>query len=664
MFQTRQIHLDFHCSEAIKDIGSKFNKYSFQKTLKNANVNSINLFAKCHHSWSYYPTKVGKMHPNLNFDLLGSQISACKEIGIKTFIYFTVGWSANDANNNPNWCAKNSDGSFIINGEDPEKKIKSKTDALPNFYWKFMCLNTGYNNLILSQVEELLINYKADGFWFDIYQANRLCYCDKCRDSMLSLRVDLKKISSVQKFNSNQIKNHCNKLKKLIYSYNKNAEIFFNGTTAIENSLNFYHQIYDNNTIQDLEDLPTTWGGYDKLPLQSKFFINAGYPITAMSGKFHTEWGEFGGFKHPDALKYEASAMIANGANCNFGDQLHPNGEIDECTYENIGFAFDYVKKIEAYGFRGTPISKLGIWRSFTQACDEGLSKILLENQIDFDVANFCEDFSKYEVLIFPSGSKLSKSVILKVKEFIKNGGSVIALAESLLNFVDGKIALDFGVEYLGPSSMDCDYTLIGKELYPIFVKTPFLNYKPAIRSKSLEKAEVLACIFEPYFNRTAEHYCSHQKAPFKEKKSAYSAITKHGNCIHIAHELDAMYFEYGARIHRDVFINTLNLIYKKPMLKVKLPSTARINLLHQKYNNRYVLHFLNSSPIRRGIASVIEDSITLNNINVAFRMPKEISSVHLIPDEQDLKITKQGEYNFVKIPEIKMHCALLFHYV
>ena len=52
-------------------------------------------------------------------------------------------------------------------------------------------------------------------------------------------------------------------------------------------------------------------GGYDKLPLQSKFFLNAGYQITAMSGKFHTEWGEFGGFKHPDALKYEASAMIA-----------------------------------------------------------------------------------------------------------------------------------------------------------------------------------------------------------------------------------------------------------------------------------------------------------------------------------------------------------------
>ena len=29
---------------------------------------------------------------------------------------------------------------------------------------------------------------------------------------------------------------------------------------------------------QDLEDLPSTWGGYDKLPMQAKYFLNAGTP--------------------------------------------------------------------------------------------------------------------------------------------------------------------------------------------------------------------------------------------------------------------------------------------------------------------------------------------------------------------------------------------------
>ena len=94
-----------------------------------------------------------------------------------------------------------------------------------------------------------------------------------------------------------------------------------------------------------------------------------------MSGKFHTEWGEFGGFKHPDALKYEAAAMIASGANCNFGDQLTSSWFHRFSTYENIGHAYQYVEQIEAYGIGGKPISKLGIWRSFDQDADEGISK-------------------------------------------------------------------------------------------------------------------------------------------------------------------------------------------------------------------------------------------------------------------------------------------------
>ena len=41
-----------------------------------------------------------------------------------------------------------------------------------------------------------------------------------------------------------------------------------------------------------------------------------------MTGKFHTTWGEFGGFKHPNALLYETALSLANGAKCSIGDQF------------------------------------------------------------------------------------------------------------------------------------------------------------------------------------------------------------------------------------------------------------------------------------------------------------------------------------------------------
>ena len=50
----RQIHLDFHTSEVIENIGADFHPDVFADTLHRAHVNSINLFARCHHGWVYY----------------------------------------------------------------------------------------------------------------------------------------------------------------------------------------------------------------------------------------------------------------------------------------------------------------------------------------------------------------------------------------------------------------------------------------------------------------------------------------------------------------------------------------------------------------------------------------------------------------------------------
>lgn len=56
---TRQIHLDFHTSGYIKDIGSAFDKKEFQRALIEGHVDSVITFGKCHHGYFYYPTEVG-----------------------------------------------------------------------------------------------------------------------------------------------------------------------------------------------------------------------------------------------------------------------------------------------------------------------------------------------------------------------------------------------------------------------------------------------------------------------------------------------------------------------------------------------------------------------------------------------------------------------------
>ena len=97
------IHLDFHTGPDIPDIGVKFNKEEFTRTLKEAKIDLVNVFGKCHHGYTYYPSKVATMHPGLKFNLLKEQIEAIHAAGAKAPIYLTVGWSKKDADEHPEW---------------------------------------------------------------------------------------------------------------------------------------------------------------------------------------------------------------------------------------------------------------------------------------------------------------------------------------------------------------------------------------------------------------------------------------------------------------------------------------------------------------------------------------------------------------------------------
>ena len=61
--RTRQIHLDFHTSPHIREVGADFDEDAFAATMKAAHVNSVTVFAKCHHGHLYYNAKHPARHP-------------------------------------------------------------------------------------------------------------------------------------------------------------------------------------------------------------------------------------------------------------------------------------------------------------------------------------------------------------------------------------------------------------------------------------------------------------------------------------------------------------------------------------------------------------------------------------------------------------------------
>ncbi|HKJ89577.1 MAG TPA: hypothetical protein VJ960_00475, partial [Oceanipulchritudo sp.] len=74
---SRLVHLDFHTSPDIPVVGAEFEAEAFAEKVGNAGIQSLTLFAKCHHGLCYYPTRAGLQHPGLRGrDLMGEQIEA------------------------------------------------------------------------------------------------------------------------------------------------------------------------------------------------------------------------------------------------------------------------------------------------------------------------------------------------------------------------------------------------------------------------------------------------------------------------------------------------------------------------------------------------------------------------------------------------------------
>ena len=110
--RTRQIHLDFHTSPFIGDVGADFDAKEFARTMKAAHVNSVTVFAKCHHGHLYYNTKHPARHPGLKkgFDLLARQVEALHRVDIRAPIYISVQCDEYAADEYPQWIAREADG--------------------------------------------------------------------------------------------------------------------------------------------------------------------------------------------------------------------------------------------------------------------------------------------------------------------------------------------------------------------------------------------------------------------------------------------------------------------------------------------------------------------------------------------------------------------------
>ena len=649
----RQVHLDFHTSEHIEDIGKKFDKKQFQTALKKGHINSITLFSKCHHGWAYHPSKANEIHPHLDFDLLGAQIQAAHEIGVKTPIYLSAGLDEKMAHRHPEWLVRNLD----------ESTTWAKDFTEPGYHK--MCMSSPYLDYLVKQIEEVCKNYDADGIFLDIAGVQP-CYCQNCIAEREELGLNPYDENDVLKHAETVYKRYAEKTRAAVDKYKPNLPLFHNGGHIRQGR----RDLVNYNTHLELESLPTGGWGYDHFPFSARYCQGLGVDYLGMTGKFHGSWGEFGGFKHPNALRFEVALAAANGAKCSVGDQLSPSGEMDMVTYDLIGSAYSELEEKEEWLDNVESVADIAIISpeayvgdlstgQMTKVDDSGsgVCRIMLEGKYLFDVIDFESDLSKYKVIILPDVIRADIDFAKRLREFCDCGGKVLATGKSALYENSNEFCLNLGAEWIKENPYKSDYFRPLEKIKDMG-DTGYIMYGNGEKIRCI--GNELGIRENPYFNRTRAHFCSHQHTP-NSCEYGGTGMTEGKDGIYIAWNIFADYAQSGELHLKQMAIFALDrLLDTAKTLKTNLPAQGIVTLMKQ--NDRLICHLLYASPVKRGNGiEVIEDIVPIYNVELAIKTDKKINKVYLAPQKEDIDFTYENGYISVKLDKIECHQMVVF---
>ncbi len=638
----RQVHLDFHTSEHIPGVGSEFDPDRFVYTLKQASVDSVTLFSRCHHGWTYHDSKFNIRHPHLTCDLLAEQIRACHKADIRCPIYITVGWDDRIAREEPGWIEVHEDG-----------KINGSTPLEPG--WNKLCFASPYVDFVQAQTDEVLEMFgdEVDGLFFDIMFISGV-HSQWALKAFEAMKLNPAVKGDRDQYRAHMLQQTVERISGTVRSRNQNCTMFFNSGHV---SPHFKSVIDAHYSHLEVESLPTGGWGYSHFPIAARYSRTLGKQFLGMTGKFGETWGHFNSYKPQAALEYECRLMVAMGGRCSVGDQLHPSGELDQATYNLIGYVYSQVAALEPWHRDAKPVADIAVVHTepYTNGDDRvqnsnlGAYRILTEGRHQFDFVDEKTDLANYRVLILPDMIPVSPEYGAKIAAFVKLGGSLLLTGSAGLNPEGTEFAIPGSPgSFKGPADFSPSFLQTSPDLAPECADRQFVVYSPMVVMESQVGSTVLADVYEPYFTRNYKHFCSHAHAPVKGKTMIPGALQK-GQIIQLAASLFTEYAEHPALEVKQVILSALARLLPVPMVSLAGPSTIQLHALGRDHN--LVVHVMNYLPERRGTRlDIVEDRLPVRATELKVRGVYQ--SAISLPNQSPLPIRSHNGTTCVALPD------------
>ena len=606
----------------------------------------LTFHARCNQGFAYYDTGIGIKHPSLQYDLFGKLADACQRKGIALTAYLNGGLSHEEGRLDRNWTTLNFDGR-----EYREDRV--------NPFVRTMCYNSPYRDRLIGMIKEIAQKYPVAGFFIDCL-AHYKCICPICVKEMKERDIDFNSEQEVEKFSEFSMLRLSNDIAQAAKAINPDFLLFFNGP--------YYEQQDKFGTYLECECLPTNpeWG-YDYLPVMSHYMRTLGNKtILNMTGRFY-DWGDFGGLRSREGIEYDLFYGLANGMRPNIGDHFHPRGDINYPAFDMVEAIYSKLQKYESWFEKAENITEIAVFypavRSMSvdkELC--GVTRMLSELKMQFDIITEFNDWSKYKLLILPDNVQLSDKSAKRIKNHIDAGKAVISSGWSGLDAAKKNFVLEkeWGVKFICDSDYDPAYFKTTGKLKSLLPDMPLALY--AMGTKVLPEAgtKVEAEIVKPYYSRhwDGEH-AFHYTPP--DRLSGLPLLTFHKNVANFSYPIFSGYYEEAPTHLRDIFAAVINKLLPSPVLRLEnMPSFGKAFVTEQA--GRRIVHLLSYVPELRGKTEIIEESIKLHDVKIALRKDKQdVSKIYLAPQKQELSFSIDKDYIQVTIPEVDGFAMVVF---
>jgi hypothetical protein len=658
--------IDNHITECDDSFMTRFDPGNYADMAQKAQVDSAMVYACCHNGNCYYPTKVGHMHKNLEGrDIFGETIECLKKENILPIAYTTVIFHNDSAINNPQWRMKD------VNGKERHNR------------YRFSCPNNrDYLEFTKKQCSEI-ISYDVQGIFIDMTFWPMICHCDSCRKKYKeeagttipeTIEWSNPEWISFQRARERWMGEFALKLTSHIKDEKP-------GITVVHQFSPVLHGWFlgQSSAISDASDYSSGdfYGDITQQRFGAKVFdaFSKITPYEYMTSRC-VDLHDHTSTKSGDELFCHAATTLANGGAYFFIDAINPDGTLCEETYEKLGNVSERLRPHKDFIQKHTPeiFAETGVYFSM-QSCvnfnaekvdikrfdedssnmnirqsphlDEamGTAKTLNKLHIPYKViTDKTRDLSGFKTIVLNNVVFLSEEETVRLRQFVENGGTLIATGLSSLycgDKSDGDFALKdvLGVSFTGKMSEKINYLTVDYE------KNSFVSCQDSAPLTKAVSANAMALLTEPHFKcNDKDIYASiHSNPP--GILTEYSALAENkfgkGKCVYLASSImtspNHAQQEFAASLFQEQ-------IRPGALISSNAPSCVETTILKSAVSNSWILCLVNFQEELPNIP--VHDLETILNI-------PEVSSVMKVSDGSEAEFAQKDGKTIIKLDKL-----------